>query len=149
VPRCVVEATARSAAPRDVVWEVLADGASWSDWGVWDRSELERPGDSEPQGLGAIRLNIKRPLTMREHIVVWEPPSRFGYELLSGLPVRGYRSIVTLTEAGDDGAATNIHWESRFDGRWRVLDRPMRAFMRRTLNDVSARVAAEAERRAA
>ena len=86
---------------------------------------------------------------MREHIVIWEPPSRFGYDLLSGLPVRGYRSVVTLTEAGGDDDGTNIHWESRFDGRWRVLDGPMRAFIRRTLNDVSARVAAEAERRAA
>jgi len=146
MPRCVVEATARSSAPRMKVWEVLADGASWSDWGTWDKSELERPGDSDPQGLGAIRRNIKRPLTMREEIVVWEPPSRFGYELLSGLPMRGYRSVVTLSDAAD--GATNIHWESRFDGRWRVLDRPMTAVIRSTLKDVSARVAAEAERRA-
>jgi hypothetical protein len=33
VPRNVVEATARSTAPRTVVWDLLADVPRWSDWG--------------------------------------------------------------------------------------------------------------------
>ena len=145
--RNVVEATARAAAPRQTVWEVLADARSWQEWGDWHKTELEREGDPPPDGIGAIRRNVRRPLTIREQVELWEPPGRFGYTLLSGLPLRDYHSVVTLTDAGADGASTNIHWESRFDARWRILDAPMRALVRSTLKEVSKQITAEAERR--
>jgi hypothetical protein len=145
VPRNVVEASVRAAAPRHLVWDVLADVRSWHEWGRWQSTELEREGDPPPDGVGAIRRNVRRPLTIREQVELWEPPSRFGYTLLSGVPVRDYHAVVTLTDAGD--GATNIHWQSRFDGRWRVLDAPMRAFVRAALDEVARGVAEEAERR--
>ena len=148
MPRNVVEATVRAAAPRDVVWGVIADGRSWHEWGGWQSTELEREGDPPPDGVGAVRRIVQRPVTVRERVELWEPPSRFGYELLSGLPMRGYHAVVTLTDAGAGRDCTNIHWESRFDARVRALDAPMRAFVRATLRDVAGRIAAEAERRA-
>jgi hypothetical protein len=148
VPRNVVEATVRSAAPREVVWAVIADGRSWHEWGGWQKTELEREGDPPPDGVGAIRRNVRRPLTVREQVELWEPPARFGYALLSGLPLRDYHAVVTLSEAGSGGDCTNIHWESRFDARVRALDAPMRAFVQATLNEVAGGVAREAERRA-
>jgi hypothetical protein len=48
----------------------------------------------------------------RERVTVLEPPSRFGYELLSGLPIRDYRAEVTLAPAADGG--TDIRWRSTF-----------------------------------
>jgi hypothetical protein len=147
VARNVVEATVRAAAPRQAVWDVLADARSWQEWGDWQKAELEREGDPPPDGIGAIRRNVRRPLTIREQVELWEPPERFGYTLLSGIPVRDYHAVVTLTESGSDGASTNIHWESRFDARWRVLDRLMRSAIRATLNDVARKIAGEAERR--
>ena len=128
---------------------MLADGRSWHEWGRWQTTELEREGDPPPDGLGAIRRNVQRPFTMRELIDVWEPPHRFGYELLSGLPMRDYHGVVTLTTAGPDGSCTNIHWQSRFDAPVRLLDAPLRAFAQAVVNDVAGRVAREAERRAA
>jgi len=148
VARNVVEATVRAAAPRDLVWAVVADGRSWKEWGGWQSTELEREGDPPPDGLGAVRRNVRRPLTIREQVELWEPPSRFGYVLLSGLPLRNYHAVVTLTASGAERDCTNIHWESRFDARWRVLDGAMRAFVQATLNDVTGRLAREAERRA-
>jgi hypothetical protein len=148
VPRNLVEATVRSAAPRDVVWAVLADGRSWHEWGDWQTTELEREGDPPPDGVGAVRRNVRRPLTVREQVELWEPPVRFGYTLLSGLPMRDYHSVVTLTEAGAAGDCTNIHWQSRFDARVRALDGAMRAFVQATLKDVAGKVAREAEQRA-
>jgi hypothetical protein len=130
-----------------VVWDVLADLRSWSEWGDWQTTDVEREGDPPPYGVGAIRRLVQRPLTMKERVEVVEPPSRFGYELLSGLPVRDYHALVTLTDAGE--GATNIHWQARFDGRWRALDAPMRRFIGYVLRTVSAKLAAEAERRAA
>jgi hypothetical protein len=147
VQRNCVEASARADVPRQAVWDVLADARSWQEWGDWQTTELEREGDPAPDGPGAIRRSVRRPLTIREEVELWEPPSRFGYRLLSGLPLRDYHAVVTLTDAGADGSGTNIHWESRFDARTRLLDPPMRAFIRYVLRDISQRVAAEAERR--
>lgn len=148
MPRNVVEATVRSAAPRDVVWAVIADGRSWHEWGAWQKTELEREGDPPPDGPGAIRRNVRRPLVVREQVELWEPPSRFGYKLLSGLPLRDYHAVVTLSPSGASGDCTNIHWESRFDARVRALDAPMRAFVKATLEQVAGQIAREAERRA-
>jgi uncharacterized protein YndB with AHSA1/START domain len=144
MPRNVVEATARSSAPRDAVWRVLADGRSWSEWGEWQTTEYEREGDPAPDGVGAIRRFTLRRVTTREQVVLFEPPSRFGYELLSGIPVRNYRADVTLTDAGDGG--TNIHWESRFDARFRGTDALVRAGIAKVLRDISKQLAVAAER---
>jgi hypothetical protein len=145
VPRIVVEATARSSAPREVVWNTLANGRSWSDWGDWQKTEYEREGDPAPDGVGAIRRFTRRPVTTREEVVLFEPPSRFAYTLLSGIPVTDYRADVTLTESGDGG--TNIHWESKFDSRHRALDPLMRPLVRRVIGDVAKSLASAAERR--
>jgi hypothetical protein len=147
VPRNQAEATVRSTAPREVVWDVLADVRSWKDWGDWHTTELEREGDPPPDGVGAIRLTARRPLRVREEVEVWEPPGRFGYTLLSGLPLRDYHSVVTLTEAGDGG--TNVHWQSRFDVRVPGTNALFRLLVRKTLQDIAAKLAREAERRAA
>jgi hypothetical protein len=144
VPRNRAEASARTSAPRDVVWDVLADVRSWSDWGDWHTTELEAEGDPQPNGIGAIRMTARRPLRVREQVEVWEPPSRFGYTLLSGLPLRDYHSVVTLTET-DGGTA--LHWESRFDVAVRGTDRLFRFLVRRTLGDIAKKLVAEAERR--
>jgi uncharacterized protein YndB with AHSA1/START domain len=144
VPRNVVEATARSSAPRDVVWRVLADARSWSSWGDWQTTELEREGDPPPDGVGAIRRFTRRPVTTREQVVMFDPPSRFAYTLLSGIPVRDYRAQVTLTEAGNGG--TNIHWESRFDAKLRGTDAALRKLVGSVIADVALKLAKAAER---
>jgi hypothetical protein len=147
LPRNCVEATARTSAPREVVWDVLADVSSWRDWGDWHTTELEREGDPPPGGIGAIRLTARRPLRVREQVEVWEPRTRFGYTLLSGLPLRDYHSVVTLTDAG--GGGTNLHWESRFDVAVPGTGALLRWLVRRVLADIAAKLVAEAERRAA
>ena len=142
----IAEATVRAAAPRGVVWDVLADVRTWSDWGDWHTTELEHEGEPPPNGIGAIRFTARRPLKVREQVEVWDPPERFGYTLLSGLPLRDYHSLVTLTEAGQ--GATSIHWRSQFDVSVRGTDRLFRFLVRRTLEDIAGKLAAEAERRA-
>ena len=146
MPRNCAEATRRIDAPRQVVWDVLADVTSWKDWGNYQVSELEREGDPPPGGIGAIRVTGRRPITVREEVEVWEPPSRFGYTLLSGLPLRDYHAVVTLSNSG--GGATNLHWQSRFDAAWRGTDAIARFLTGKVLADVARQVGDEAERRA-
>ena len=147
MPRNCAEATVRSSAPRSVVWDVLTDVSSWKDWGDWDAAALEREGDPPPNGIGAIRLTARGPVRVREQVEVWEPESRFGYTLLSGLPLRDYHSVVTLTDAG--GGGTNVHWQSRFDAAWPGTDRLLRYLATKVLRDIAREIAAEAERRGA
>lgn len=145
MPRNCAEATVRSTAPRSTVWDVLADVESWSDWGDWHTTKLEREGDPPPNGIGAIRFTARRPLEVREEVEIWNPPSRFGYTLVSGLPLRDYHSVVTLTDSG--GGGTNLHWQSRFDVAVPGTDALFRFLVGKVLRDIAGRLVAEAERR--
>ena len=113
----VIEAQAHSNAPREAVWRLVADARGWSRWGAWSGTKLEREGTPPPGGVGAIKVltsETRRPVVSREEVTVFEPPSRFGYKLLSsGLPLRDYDASITLDEA--TGGGTDITWRSQFD----------------------------------
>jgi hypothetical protein len=78
------------------------------------RTVLLRPGEPEPDGVGALRSFGVGPGGSREEVVVWEPPRHLGYIAVSGLPVRDYRADVHL-EA--DGGGTAVTWSGSFDVR--------------------------------
>jgi hypothetical protein len=101
----------RAEASPAAVYAALRDGATWPEWTSIDAFELERPGEGEPEGLGAIRRWRTKGRTLREEIVELVPERRFGYTVLSGLAIRGYRADVDLTPTG---AGTGIHWHSSF-----------------------------------
>src|SRR4051794_31216292 len=96
-----VEASAHSSAPRDTVWGVTSDLRAWKDWGPWERTDVEREGAPDPNGEGAIRVmrpaerSMGRKPTLREQVNVFEPPLRFGYTLLSGIPLKDYQATIT------------------------------------------------------
>ena len=127
-----VEQTATTPAPPGVVYELLRDGTTWPEWSPIDSFRLERPADHEPEGVGAIRNLRTGRYLMREEIVELIPDRRFSYQLLSGLPVRGYRADVEL-EPGSDG--TVINWRASFDPKypgtgWLIRRRLTRIFKR-------------------
>jgi hypothetical protein len=143
-----VEHTAHSSAPRELVWRELAALGRWHEWGPWVAVDLE----GEP-GVGAVRtlrsdrkrIFARAPYTLRERVTLWEPGERLGYELLSGLPVKNYNSMVTLT---DSGGGTDIHWASTFDAP-PLMRRVMRDALLRTVYSVSERLAGHSDRIAA
>jgi hypothetical protein len=142
--RYVIDARARSQAPREAVWSLVADARSWSEWGPWQKAELEREGSPPPDGVGAVRRLTRRPVVSREEVIVFEPASRLEYKLLSGLPVRDYRGRITLADADGD---TEIHWHSEFDRRFPGTGSLMRRQLEGFVQDVATRLAREAERR--
>jgi Polyketide cyclase / dehydrase and lipid transport len=144
VGRHVIDAREHSRVPREAVWSILADGGTWSAWGPWAKSELEREGSPPPGGTGSVKRLTRGRLTLREEVTEFEPPGRYGYRLLSGLPVRDYRAQVTLSEAGD---GTQIHWHSEFDARFPGTCGLVRRSLQRAVSDVAGRLAREAERR--
>ena len=109
-----VDASARSSAPPERVWELLGDTSTYPDWGTWDATEIERHGEPPPDGLGAIRKLTTGRYVVREEITAFEPPRLFGYHLIDGLPMRNYDATVELTPDGD---GTLIRWRSEFDSK--------------------------------
>jgi uncharacterized protein YndB with AHSA1/START domain len=124
-----IDVRARSAAPPEQVWALLADAGSWTSWAGFDEAAVV-----EGDGLGEVRRIRSGRVESRERVIGFEPPGRFAYELLSGLPIRDYRAEVTLTPGTDGG--TEIRWHSTFRPKvpgigWLMLPR-LRQFIART-----------------
>lgn len=98
------------AAPQ-VVFGLLADGASWPRWSPIESFQLERPGDPPPEGPGAVRVFRRGRTTGRDLLVEVVPGRRLGYVSLSGLPVRDYHATVDLEQTRD---GTAIRWRASF-----------------------------------
>jgi hypothetical protein len=133
-----IEVFARSSAPPAAVWRWLADGNAWSTWAMVQHSELEREGVPAPDGVGAIRRFSIGPGASREEVVAFEPPHHLGYVLLSGLPVRSYRSDVELTPDGD---GTLIAWRSIFEPKVPGTGALLERFFRFTLTSLARSLA--------
>lgn len=140
----VVQAHAHSAADREAVWRVVADAEGWSRWGDWQRAELRREGEPPPGGLGAVKALERGRVTSVEEVTAFEPPARFGYRLLSGLPLRDYEAQITL--AGAPGGGTDITWRSQFEPKIPLTGGLFRRGLQRFMQDAAERLAREAER---
>jgi uncharacterized protein YndB with AHSA1/START domain len=108
------EASARSGAPPDRVFDLLADATTWSQWlhPLVTVANWEVEGTPPPGGVGAIRRVGRPPLFAREQIVASDPPHQLSYTILSGQPVRNYLADVSLTP---DGPGTRITWRGTFE----------------------------------
>jgi hypothetical protein len=142
-----VEATGHSAADRETVWRLIADADGWSRWGAWRESVLRREGIPPPGGVGAIKAltsETRRPVVSVEEVTVFEPPTRFGYTLLSGLPLKGYEAEIMLVPA--PGGGTDITWRSQFDPKIPLTGSLFRRGLQKFTSDAVQRLAREAER---
>lgn len=133
------------AAPPETVFEVFTDHRGYADITRLRRAELEKEGDPDPNGTGAIRaLHLLGP-PMREEVLTYEPPRRFSYRVLSGLPVRDHVGTVELDQA--DGG-TKVTYAVRLIPTVPVLGFAVVAAIRRGVAELVEGAAAEAERRA-
>jgi len=116
----VIEASAQSSAPREKVWDVLSDLKGWKDWGPWELSDVEQDGSPDPNGVGAVRVmraserSMGQKPTLREQVTAFEPPMRFGWTLLEGVPLKDYQATITLNPAGE---GTEIVFHLEYDGK--------------------------------
>jgi hypothetical protein len=131
-----IEHTAHSSSPRAHVWARIADLDKWDQWGPWTKTTREG-------GLRKLVSERKRltgkPYVMTERVTAMEPEERFEYDLLSGLPVRNYHSVVTLMDAPDGG--TDIRWASTFKSPWPGFGWMWHGAMLKVITDVSERLA--------
>lgn len=96
--------TRQIAAPPEYVFDTITDHAAYPSFTPIRRCVLEREGDEAPNGVGAVRaLHVAGP-PIRERVTAYERPTRFGYEVLSGIPVRRQSGTVTIEPAGRNGS---------------------------------------------
>jgi hypothetical protein len=138
-----IEVIEETGATPQQVFDLLADGPGWISWAGFDEVVLAEPGEPAPNGVGALRrIRMGRVRTV-ERVVGFEPPHRFAYELLSGLPVRDYRGEVTLDPIPSGG--TRITWRSSFRPGYPLAGPLQRYAVRRFLRRTARRLAAAAQ----
>lgn len=129
-----------AAEPADL-WALLADVSTWPEWGSFDEASIE-----SGHGLGEIRRFRRGHWVTRERVTGFEPMTRFAYELLSGIPLRGYKAEVTLHATR---CATNVRWRSTFEPKWRGSGGLMRRGLESFIEETAKALAREAEARSA
>jgi hypothetical protein len=135
--------SARSTAAIDDVWAVLVDSIHWPDWTALPTPTMERWGDPYPYGIGAVRRFAWGPVRAREQVVLWEPPHRYGYAVIGGMPIRGYQAFVTLAGSGN---GTAITWRGMFQrSTWPGMSRPLCWFTKTMLQRYVRNLARHAE----
>jgi|SRR5215218_5617837 len=135
------------AAPPETVFAVLTDHRGYAKITPLRKAELEREGESDPDGVGAIRRLSAVGPPMREEVLAYEPGRRFSYKLLSGLPTRDHVGTVELTASGD---GTHVVYAVRTTPTLPpLISDVFLAGMKFAIKQLLGGVAGEAERRAA
>jgi uncharacterized protein YndB with AHSA1/START domain len=135
------------AAPPEIVFDVLTDHRRYTEITPLRRAELEREGDPAPNGRGAIRVLSALPgPPMREEVIAYEPPQRFSYTVLSGLPFRDHLGTVELSSAG---GGTRVVYAIRTTPTLPAGGFVAIAVLKQAIKRLLAGVAKESERRAA
>jgi uncharacterized protein YndB with AHSA1/START domain len=134
-----IDASATTPASRDQVWQLLADESAWPRWGRWSSATIEGGG---AHGLGAIRVLVQRPFTVRELITEWEPGERMTYALLDGMHARGYQASAILEDA--PGGGTVVRWHSEYASADPITALLLRLAARDTVKRLARAAAANA-----
>ena len=138
--------TREISAPPETVFEVLTDHRRYSELTPLRKSELEREGEVDVNGVGAIRkLTVVGP-PMREEVLAYEAPSRFSYTVLSGLPVRDHVGTVQLSA---DGNRTKMVYAVRTQPTLPVVGPAVVAAVKQAIKGLIDGIAKESERRTA
>ena len=139
-----VEAEGVAQAALEVVWELVANADSYSQWGPWSASGYENLGAQAPDGAGVIRWMRYGRTTTVEKVLESQRGRRLVYTVVKGIPVRNYRADVTLTPEGE---GTHIRWAASWDRTLpgRIVHRKLRSIY----PDVVSSLIAAAERSAA
>jgi uncharacterized protein YndB with AHSA1/START domain len=124
--RLRVEAEGTTRADAAIVWSLVADANTYSRWGPWNDGGY-RPPSAGPSRKGSVQwFRYGRRTTSVEEILEVEESDRLVYRVVSGLPVKNYRAVVTLTPTPSNG--TSIRWAATWDDTFggRIVRRRLR-----------------------
>ena len=100
------------AAPRQKVFDLLADFHRWPEWSPWEDldPEMQRTHSGAPSGRGAVYewKGNRKAGQGRMEITAAEPPGRLQIALQFLKPFKS--SNTTTFELSDEGAGTHVTW---------------------------------------
>lgn len=105
-----IDVRARAQASPQRVWDLLVNAESWGDWAPFDEVTVEQGRE-----VGEFRRVRAGRITTRERVTGFDPPRRYVYEIVSGLPIRAYVADVRLSPLA--GGGTDIRWQATFRAR--------------------------------
>jgi uncharacterized protein YndB with AHSA1/START domain len=111
------------AAPIDGVFELLSDHGNYDRFIGVTASQLIREGDTEPNGVGALRAITVGPIRFEEEITAFERPRRMDYLIRRvNLPIVHDGGTIALEP---EGAGTRVLWISTFGVPLRWIGGPL------------------------
>lgn len=141
--RYQVDKTEQTSADPGTVYALLRDGSTWPDWSSIDSFELEREGNGEREGVGAVRIFRSRRITGWDEVLSFTQDRAFCYAHRKGLPVRDYRGEVQLSPT--DSGGTAIHWRVSYSpkllGTGWVLHKMLDRFLAETVRGLARHAA--------
>jgi hypothetical protein len=139
--RQTVDVSVPTAAGPDAVYALVTSGPTWPSWAGVSAFTLERPGDLEREGVGAIRVFHVGRIASRVQVTECVPASRYSYRLLSGLPVRDYRGTGTFEQGC-------VRWQLSFTAAIPGTGWCLRRYMQRFVTRFVQGLTSQAERAA-
>jgi uncharacterized protein YndB with AHSA1/START domain len=133
-----IDVRAHSSAVPEKVWAILSDTRTWETWAGLDEVTVEQGHE-----VGEIRRVRSGRIVTRERVTALEPPRRYVYKIVSGLPIRDYVAEVTLSPSV--GTGTEIRWHSTFRARIPGTGWAIRRKLSRVIGQGAARLARVAE----
>ena len=106
------------AAPIATVFAGLTDHEAMVTWPGISGCQLIVPGTPR-NGLGAVRRITALGVTLDEVIVRYEPPCRFDYQIIRGLPVE-HLGVVRLSRRDQ---VVDVDWQVDLDSRYPLVAR--------------------------
>jgi len=120
------------AAPMEGVFDALADHARYDRFRPISRSELVRDGDTDRNGVGAVRRLRSGLLRFEEEITAYERPRRLDYLITDmNFPIEHDGGSIRF-EPTPDG--TRVLWTSTFRIPVQLVGAALEAAFRRGLN---------------
>ena len=118
-----MDRSAQSAQSAELLFACLLDAPNWPKWSGHDSGAVDLRGNLAT-GVGEVRRFVKGKSISVERIIGADAPTTFSYELISGLPVKNYRAVVTLIPRAEGGCMVN--WHSTFQGKLPLMGGLMR-----------------------
>ena len=97
-------------APRERVWETLVDHERMPEWFPAREVIRRRPGEPDPNGLGARRVVRMSGLAIEEVVTAFKPCEHLEYSVVEGAPFVDHTADVILMDEGD---GTRLRWSTR------------------------------------
>ena len=88
-------------APRERVWEILSDHERMSEWFPAREVIRRRPGEPDPNGIGAQRVVRISGLAIEEVVTAFKPCEHFEYSVTEGAPFTDHMADVILMCEGE------------------------------------------------